>query len=196
MRVNFFVLFPQAEIGGLPGTYISAFKAPAAADAAQSLDRQLLQAFPNITNVDISASVAQVQQVLNQVISAVEFLFAFTLASGLLVLVATITATREARVREYAVMRALGARSGLLQRMQRAELLGVGALSGLLASCVAMAVGAVLARSVFEFNWAPSPWVPVAGMVAGALLAWWAGAWGLRAIWRRPVVDTLRRAAS
>ena len=195
MRVNFFVLFQQAELGGVPSTYISAFKAPAQPGAAQALDRQLLQAFPNITHVDISASVAQVQQVLNQVIGAVEFLFAFTLASGLLVLVATITATREARVREYAVMRALGARSQLLQRMQRAELLGVGALSGLLASCVAMAVGAVLARSVFEFNWAPSPWVPVAGAAAGALLAWWAGAWGLRSIWQRPVVDTLRRAA-
>ena len=195
MRVNFFVLFPQGELSGVPTTFISAFKGPVDPAAAQTLDRTLLQAFPNITNVDISASVAQVQQVLNQVISAVEFLFGFTLASGLLVLVATITATREARVREYAVMRALGARSGLLQRMQRAELLGVGALSGLLASSVAMAVGAVLARSVFEFSWAPSPWVPAAGLVTGALLAWWAGALGLRAVWQRPVVDTLRRAA-
>ncbi len=195
MRVNFFVMFPQAILKDVPATYISAFKAPAQPGAAQALDRSLLQSFPNITNVDISASVAQVQRVLNQVISAVEFLFAFTLASGLLVLVATITATREARVREYAVMRALGARSGLLRRMQRAELLGVGALSGLLASSVAMAVGAVLARSVFEFQWAPSPWVPLAGMASGALLAWWAGALGLRAVWQRPVVDTLRRAA-
>ena len=195
MRVNFFVMFPQAEMKDIPATYISAFKAPAAPDAAQALDRALLQTFPNITNVDISASVAQVQHVLNQVIRAVEFLFAFTLASGLLVLVATITATREARVREYAVMRALGARTALLQGMQRAELLGVGALSGLLASGVAMVVGAVLARTVFEFNWAPSPWVPLGGLVAGALLAWWAGALGLRAVWQRPVVDTLRRAA-
>lgn len=195
MRVNFFVLFPQAAMPDIPATYISAFKAPPAADAAQALDRTLLQTFPNITNVDISASVAQVQEVLNQVIRAVEFLFAFTLASGLLVLVATITATREARVREYAVMRALGARAALLQGMQRAELLGVGALSGLLASTVAMVVGAVLARTVFEFNWAPSPWVPLGGLLAGALLAWWAGALGLRAVWQRPVVDTLRRAA-
>jgi len=194
MRVNFFVMFPQSALKDVPATYISAFKAPAEPGAALALDRTLLQAFPNITNVDLSASVAQVQQVLKQVISAVEFLFAFTLASGLLVLVATITATREARVREYAVMRALGARSGLLQRMQRAELLGVGALSGVLASSVAMVVGAVLARSVFEFQWAPSPWVPLAGLVTGALLAWWAGALGLRAVWQRPVVDTLRRA--
>lgn len=195
MRVNFFVMFTTSAMPDVPTTFISAFKAPAEEKAAQALDRMLLQTFPNITNVDISASVAQVQQVLDQVIRAVEFLFAFTLASGLLVLVATITATREARVREYAVMRALGARSALLQAMQRAELLGVGALSGLLASSVAMVVGAVLARSVFEFNWSPSPWVPLGGLVAGALLAWWAGAMGLRAVWQRPVVDTLRRAA-
>lgn len=195
MRVNFFVMFTTSAMPDVPTTFISAFKAPAEEKAAQALDRTLLQTFPNITNVDISASVAQVQQVLDQVIRAVEFLFAFTLASGLLVLVATITATREARVREYAVMRALGARSALLQAMQRAELLGVGALSGLLASSVAMMVGAVLARSVFEFNWSPNPWVPLGGLVAGALLAWWAGALGLRAVWQRPVVDTLRRAA-
>jgi putative ABC transport system permease protein len=195
MRVNFFVMFTTASMPDVPTTFISAFKAPAEEKSAQTLDRLLLQTFPNITNVDISASVAQVQEVLDQVIRAVEFLFAFTLASGLLVLVATITATREARVREYAVMRALGARSALLQAMQRAELLGVGALSGLLASSVAMVVGAVLARSVFEFNWSPSPLVPLGGLVAGALLAWWAGALGLRAVWQRPVVDTLRRAA-
>ena len=195
MRVNFFVMFTRTSMPDVPTTFISAFKAPADEPAARALDRILLQTFPNITNIDISASVAQVQTVLDQVIRAVEFLFGFTLASGLLVLVATITATREARVREYAVMRALGARAALLQGMQRAELLGVGALSGLLASSVAMVVGAVLARSVFEFNWAPSPWVPLGGLVAGALLAWWAGALGLRSVWQQPVVDTLRRAA-
>ena len=58
---------------------------------------------------------------------------------------------------------------GNARQRRWAELLGVGALSGLLASSVAMAVGAVLARSVFEFQWAPSPWVPLAGMASGAL---------------------------
>ena len=193
MRVNFFVMFPVSRLEGVPLTYISAFQAPPA--TAKALDRGLLEAFPNITNVDISASVAQVQAVLSQVVQAVEFLFAFTLASGLLVLVSTISATREARVREYAVMRALGAGRSLLARMQRAELLGVGALSGLLATGVAMGVGGVLARQVFEFAWTPSPWVPLGGAVAGALLAWGAGLWGLRSVLSRPVVDTLRQAA-
>ena len=132
---------------------------------------------------------------LDQVIRAVEFLFGFTLAAGLVVLFAAVSATRENRAREYAVMRAVGASSRLLRQVQRAELLGVGALAGLLAALAAVVLGGVLARQVFEFAWAPSPWVPLAGTVAGALLALAAGWWGLREVLRRPVMDTLRRAA-
>ena len=190
MRVNFFVMFPTAQMPGVPLTYISAFQAP----ARTGFDNALSRRFPNITNVDISASIAQVQRVLDQVIRAVEFLFGFTLLAGLVVLFAAVSATREARVREFAVMRALGASARLLAQVQRAELLGVGALAGALASVAAIFVGWALARYVFEFSWTPSAWVPLAGALAGALLALAAGWWGLREVLRRPVVETLRRA--
>jgi putative ABC transport system permease protein len=190
MRVNFFVLFPQAQMPELPSTRIAAFRAPPKAGFDNGLSRE----FPNITTVDVSASVAQVQRVLGQVIRAVEFLFGFTLAAGLVVLFSAITATREARAHEFAVMRALGASGHLLRQVQRAELLGVGALAGTLAAVAAMAVGWALARYVFEFNWTAAPWVPLAGATAGALLAWAAGWWGLRDVLRRPVVQTLRSA--
>lgn len=191
MRVNFFAMFPRSRMDELPSTYIAAFRAPPQA----GFDNALIREFPNITNVDVSASIAQVQRVLDQVIRAVEFLFGFTLAAGVVVLFAAVTATREAREREFAVMRAMGAGSRLLSRVQRAELLGVGALAGALAAGAAIAVGWALARYAFEFHWGPSPWVPLAGMGAGAGLAWAAGWWGLREVLRRPVVETLRKAA-
>ena len=143
----------------------------------------------------MTATIAQIQRVLDQVIRAVEFLFAFTLAAGLVVLFAAVTATREERAREFAIMRAVGAKSSLLRQVQRAELLGVGLLAGFLASLVATAVGWALAKYVFEFAWSVSLWVPLFGSISGALLALAAGWWGLRDILRRPVVDTLRRAS-
>jgi putative ABC transport system permease protein len=191
MRVNFFVLFPQATMDDVPLSYISAFQAP----PTKGFDNRLSRDFPNITNIDVSASIAQVQQVLDKVIRAVEFLFGFTLLAGLVVLFAAVTATREARAREYAVMRAMGAGGRLLGQVQRAELLGVGALAGVLASVAALVVGWLLARYAFEFSWNPQPWVPLLGGVVGALLALGAGWWGLRDVLRRPVVETLRRAA-
>ncbi len=192
MRVNFFVIFPQAQMPGLPATVITAFRAP---DLA-GFDNTLTREFPNITTVDVSAQIDQVQRVLGQVIRAVEFLFAFTLATGLVVLFAAVTATREARAKEFAVMRALGASQVLLGRVQRAELAGVGALAGVLASIAAVIVGWALARYAFEFQWTASWWVPLAGGVAGAALALAAGWWGLREVLRRPVVETLRGATS
>ena len=191
MRVNFFVMFPRADMGELPVSYISAFRAP----AAPGFDNKLAAQFPNVTAIDVSATIAQVQGVLDQVIHAVELLFAFALVAGLVVLVATVSATREARAREFAVMRAVGASGTLLGRVQRVELAGVGALAGLLASCAAVAVGWSLATWVFEFHWNPPWWVPFGGAASGAVLALGAGWWSLHEVLARPVMETLRRAA-
>ena len=158
-------------------------------------DNALVRQFPNITNVDMSSTIAQVQRVLDQVIRAVEFLFGFTLAAGLVVLFAAVGATREERAREFAIMRAVGASSRLLAQVQRAELVGVGLLAGLLASLAAVAVGWAMARWAFEFDWTAPAWVPLAGSAVGGVLALLAGWWSLREVLRRPVVETLRRAA-
>ena len=200
MRVNFFVMYPVAQLADVPVTYISAFRAPEPAPAVAgqakpaSFDNALVKAFPNITNVDMSSTLGQVQRVLDQVIRAVEFLFGFTLAAGLVVLFAAITATREERAREFAIMRAVGARASLLRQVQRAELAGVGLLAGFLASIVALAVGWGLARFVFDFSWTGSWTVPLLGSLAGAALALAAGWWGLRSVLNTPVVETLRKA--
>jgi putative ABC transport system permease protein len=199
MRVNFFVIFPVAQMPDVPLTYISAFRAPepvvqSAGARTPSFDNQLVRRFPNVTNVDMTAAITQVQRVLGQVIRAVEFLFGFTLAAGLVVLFAAVTATREERTREFAIMMALGGRAALLRQVQRAELAGVGLLAGGLASAVASGVGWALAHYVFDFEWTASPLVLVVGSVSGALLALTAGWWGLRSVLTTPVVETLRRA--
>jgi putative ABC transport system permease protein len=206
MRANFFVMYPVSRMTtgagfDVPTTYIAAFRAPqrvtsvATNQPTPNFDNQLINRFPNVTIVDMGATLNQLQSVLGQVVSAVEFLFLFTLAAGLVVLFAAVTATREERAREYAVLRALGASNQLLANVQRAELAGIGALAGLLATSVAMLMGWGLARFAFEFEWTASPWVPVLGAVVGALLALAAGWWGLRDVLRRPVVQTLRQAS-
>ena len=202
MHVNFFAMYPVASLGDeVAVSYITSYRNPpykAAAKAAQaaqpSLDYQLLQTFPNITQVDMDSTLLQLQAVLDKVIRAVELLFVFGLAAGLLVLFATVNTSRDERSREFAIMRALGSSSALLRRLQSAELLATGALAGLLAGVVALALGWALAHYVFAFEWALALWVLPASASAGAVLAWAAGWPSLHSILRQPVVQTLRQA--
>lgn len=189
MRANFFVLFPLAQMPDVPMSFMTAYRSPEAA----ALDRRLLQQFPNITQVDLTATLNQVQTVLGQVAQAVEFLFVFALLSGLVVLVAVVVLTREDRVRDHAVLRALGASSSVLSRLQSAELMGTGALAGTLAAVLALALAWVLAHEVFDFSWQLPWWGVPLGAVLGAGVATLVGTWTLRGVLRQPVTQTLRQ---
>lgn len=190
MRVNFFVLAPHAEMPQWPETFITAFKMP----PGRTLDRTLVQRFPNVTIVDVSATLQQIQGVLGQVITAVEFLFLFALATGVVVLMAGLMTSRERRAQEWAVLRSMGATQGLLSRVQSVELLGLGALAGAMSACAALAIGWGLTTWVFEFAWQAPWWWVLPGAGVGAVLAWLAGWWSLRGVLQRPVALTLRQA--
>jgi putative ABC transport system permease protein len=194
-RVNFFVLFPNAALKDAPVSYISAYHTmQGTVQAIRSSDNQMTRSFPNVTLIDVGASIAQVQQVLDQVIRAVEFLFLFAVAVGLTVLLAALRASEAERARFIAVLRALGGSRQMLSRALSAELILIGLLSGLLAAVSAGVVSWALARYVFEFAWTASPLLPLAGAVLGSVLAWAAGWWQLQSLIKAPVNQTLREA--
>lgn len=189
MRVNFFVILNPGLVRDLPHTWITAFHLP---ESKTSLVDDLTQTFPNLTVVDVGSMIRQMQSVLDQVVVAVEFLFIFTLAAGVLVLYAALLGSQDERIREAGLLRALGATRAQLSQAQWMEFALVGALSGLLAATGAAGVGWALARFVFNFDWQFSPLVWIAGLAAGCLCAF-AGGWaGLRGVLRHPPLATLR----
>jgi putative ABC transport system permease protein len=156
------------------------------------LTAALLRDFPNLTVIDTSAVLRQVQAVLDQVITAVEFLFLFTLCAGVLVLYAALASSHDERVREAGLLRALGASRSQLSRAQTAEMVCLGGLAGLLAAGGASAVGWALATFAFEFEYRFSAWVFVVGISGGVACALTGGWFGLRNVLRTPPLATLR----
>lgn len=189
MQVNFFMILSAAALRDRPQTWITAFHLPA---ARAELTSTLVARYPNVTVFDTTAIVRQVQSILEHVVRAVQFLFAFTLAAGVMVLYAALASTRDERIREAGLMRALGASRSQLRRAQLVELAATGALAGLLAALGAMAVGAVLAAQIFQFDFA-ARWstVPLA-VLAGAMLSVLAGWMSLRSVIDSPPLATLR----
>ncbi len=189
MRVNFFVILNPALVENMPQTWITAFHLP---QEKISLVNDLMREFPNLTVVDVGSMIRQVQGVLDQVIAAVEFLFLFTLASGVLVLYAALVGSQDERIRESGLLRALGATRRQLSQSQWIEFALIGGLSGVLAASGAAAIGWTLARYVFNFEWTFSPVVWIAGLTSGALCAFIGGWAGLRNVLNQPPLQTLR----
>jgi putative ABC transport system permease protein len=189
MRANFFVIINPQAMKDTPQTFMTAFHLP---PAKAALTNALTREFPNLTVIDVSGIISQLQEVLDQVVTAVEFLFLFTLASGVLVLYAALMGSQDERTRESSLLRALGATRRQLSQAQWIEFSLVGGLSGLLAASGAAALGWALATYQFKFAWSFSPGVWLAGLAVGVACAI-AGGWlGLRNVLSQPPLQTLR----
>jgi len=189
-RVNFFALFPPGPLDSLPATYIAAFRAPA---TNNDWLPPLLRKNPNILAIDIGEIVRQVQGIVDSVSRAIEFVFLFTLAGGLLVLQAAIASTQDERKFDAAILRTLGASQRQLTSAQMAEFLLLGALAGFVAAAGATAIGWALAERVFKFPFEANPLVWAYGVVGGALVVTAAGWLGTRATARTSPLSVIRQ---
>lgn len=189
MRVNFFVILDPAIAADLPTTWITAFHLP---PSQSGLVNRLVRTWPNLTVVDVGAMVTQIRRVIDQVVGGVEFLFLFTLAAGVLVLAAALMVSRQERMHEAALLRALGATRAQLSNAQWVECVLVGSCAGLLAAAGASLVGWVLAQQVFDFAWTFRPLVWGVGLVTGMASALAGGWFGLKNILSRPPMPVLR----
>jgi putative ABC transport system permease protein len=192
MRPNFFFVTTPAALADFPLSYMSTFRL---SGADPLFSTRLTQAFPNLTVIDVSAIMRQVNGVLDQVIRAVQFVFLFALVAGLLVLYAALLSTQDERLQEAALMRALGASRAQVARAQHAEFLALGLVAGVLAAAGTSAIGYVLAERVFQFPWQfnAAVWFagPLAGLACVAINAWLGG----RAALNHPPMLALREAA-
>jgi putative ABC transport system permease protein len=191
-RPNFFTLFPPGVLEGMPQTWLGAVRLPEGRAGAALLSG-LVHEYPNVLAVDVGEIIRQVQSIMDQVARAVEFVFLFTLAGGLLVLQAAIAATQDERRFDAAILRTLGASRAQLNAAQMAEFLVLGALAGLLAAAGATAIGYVLADRVFQIPFGANPLVWLYGVLGGALSVALAGWLGIRGTTNQPPLAVIRQ---
>ena len=189
MQVNFFMIGSPAVLASQPQNLITAFHVPA---GKEGVVRRLSAAMPNLTIIDTGVIGAQIQSMIGQVVSAVQFLFLFTVAAGCVVLYAAMGSLRDERVAEVALMRALGASRRQLGLAQLVELSATGLLAGLMGAAGATVMGWQLARQVFDFAYQPSPWLLVGSILASTVFIVLAGGWNVWRLLDTPPLRALR----
>lgn len=182
-RPNFFLVVPPGLIDESAVQWLTSFHLRA---EQRPLLRELIREFPNITALDLEAAIAQVRAILDRVVGAVEFLFLFTLAAGLTVLLAAVEGTRADRVRESALLRALGASNRTIHLGLLAEYAALGLVAGLVAAAVAQVLGWSLADRVFDLPYRFSFGLWASGALGGAVVVAAMGWLSLRRTLRTP----------
>ncbi|MFJ4143781.1 ABC transporter permease [Pseudomonas sp. NPDC089734] len=173
---NFFMIFQPGTLTDLPTTYLTSFYLPPGQDKQIV---ELSRTYPAISILGVEALLAQVRSILDQVTLAVQFVLLFVLAAGIAVLFSGLQATLDERIRQGALLRALGAERTLLIKSRRIEFGLLGAASGLLAALGCELVSLVLYRYAFDLAWQPHPWLLLLPLI-GALLVGGAGVFGTR----------------
>lgn len=186
---NFFVVAPPGVLDTFPVSYITSFYLPSS--KAGVLD-ELVKRFPNVTVIDISAIMNQVRKIMERVAMAVEYVHIFTLLAGLMVLYAAIQATQDERLRENAILRALGAKRKRLLQGLVTEFTILGALSGLLGSVIAVVLGYVVSVYVLDLEYLHNTWIWVLGPLGGAIGVGLSGTLGTRKVLSRPPLSVIR----
>ncbi len=188
-RPNFFIIATPGLLQEFPASYITSFHLPAGQEA---LAARLVERFPTITLIDVSALMQQVREIITRGATAVEYVFLFTLAAGLLVLYAGIQASREQRRQEAAILRTLGLQRRRLLLATGIEFFTLGLLAGLLATICASLTGWLVSRELLELNYHFNPWLWLIGLFGSAGLIGIAGLLASYPLVIRPPLQVLR----
>lgn len=132
---NFAMLFNPAAFQGAPHTYMATVEATKAAESA--VYSRITKAFPAVLVVRVSEALEQVGVLMRQISVAVRAMGAITIAAGVLVLIGSIVASRQARSYDAVLLKLLGATRGQVL----AGLMMEYALIGLLTAGIALVFG-------------------------------------------------------
>ncbi|WP_077929015.1 ABC transporter permease [Wohlfahrtiimonas populi] len=168
VQPNFFVIFNPNSIQDAPVTYLTSFYLP------ENMQKELItlaREFPTITLLDLMAIVNQLNEILQQVTLAVEYILALVLIAGLIVLIAGLQATLSDRLRQGAILRVLGAHRKMLFKSQLIEFALMGGLAGLLAMIGSEFISFLLYRSVLNLEWQWHPWLLLLPIIGAILIA-------------------------
>ena len=190
-NVNFFVVSPPALLGAESATYITSIHLP---HEREAMIPELVRRFPSVTLLNVDALLTQGRAGVDRGVLAVEYVFLFTLAAGVLVRFAGIQASLAERRTEHGILRTLGAGRRALLGSLAVEFTATGLLAGLLASIFAELTGWLLAERLFGLQFGFNPGLWLTGVLGSGLLIGLAGTLATYPLLIRPPLQTLRQA--
>ena len=131
-------ILPQAALAGLPVVWYGG-RACRSRRMWVSCSGRCISAYPTVTVINVAQALETVRAVVIQITYVIQFLAAFSIFAGMIILASSIAGTRYRRIREVVVLKTLGATRGRIATVFSIEFAVLGLVAGV--------VGIVFANS-------------------------------------------------
>lgn len=176
--VRYDLVFPEEALKGLPVTYYGAVHVNP--PQIPPLEETIFERFPTVTVMNLAEVLTRIQEAVDQVALVIRFLALFAILAGVIILSSSVAGTRYRRIREVAILKALGATKRRIKSIFSIEFSILGAVSGLVGAILANVFTRIIADkfidSAFDFNWLSLPIALVATVLLANAAGWLASA--------------------
>ncbi len=163
----------QVALADTPAVYYGGVRI--APEQAVELQREAFERFPTVLVINAADVIRIVQEVVDQIAIVVQFVSAFAILGGVIILTSSVVATRFRRVRETAILKTLGATRSKVARIFSVEFLTLGLAAGSMGALLASGFSALLLERVLDASYEPAAAPIVVTILATALIANLAG---------------------
>lgn len=148
-------MLPKAALAGLPVIWYGGIHCDPAQTAP--VKRALYEHYPTITVIDVAQTVEVVRQVILQITYVIQFLAAFSIFAGIVILASAIAGTRYRRIREVVVLKTLGATRPRIAAIFSIEFAVLGVVAGFVGLIFANGLARILIHQMkFTYQFQPS----------------------------------------
>ncbi|MCB1645222.1 MAG: FtsX-like permease family protein [Pseudomonadales bacterium] len=192
MQPNFYIIFSPGALDDFPSTFMTSFYL----DQSQKVFlNDLIHEHPTMTVIEVDAIIEQIQTIIAQVTLAIELVLLLILISGAMVLLASIQASMDERLKQQAILRTLGASQRLVMGSLLIEFCALGFFAGVLAFIGAEVTVFALETQIFELTYEINPQIWILGPVTGMVLIGLVGMLATRKVVRVSPTIVLRELA-
>ncbi len=191
VQTNFLVVFPTGVLEKAPQFHVLVTRVDNK-DQSAKFQQQLVQKFPNVTIIDLSAVLSIVSNIIDKVGFIIRFMAAFSIFTGLIVLIASVLISKYQRIQESVLLRTLGASRKQIFYITALEYFFLGALAAAAGMFMSLGISFLVAKFMFETEFVLK-WVPLLIVfVSVCFLTVFIGLINSRAVVTRPPLEILR----
>ena len=192
LQTNFLVVFPAGVLEEAPQFHVMFTKVPNAAASAH-FQQAVVKQFPNVSIIDLQLVLNILNNLLSKIGFVIRFMAAFSMITGLVVLIASVVISKYQRIQENVLLRTLGAKSKQIFIITALEYCMLGAMAAATGIALAMAASWALARYTFETTFTPPLFSVLLVFVSIVILTVVIGVFNSRSALNKPPLEILRQ---